>query len=219
MKSYLFFLQHKARLMAMQITSSNKETAEEYRALMRHERHEPEAKANQQKTEMHKQSQIVCLNTCCYKSCWTREFLFHVFLAFSHKKTKTKTKNQTKTKKAPLIFNPTAPQVSGPPASGGTERKQPSGTLPFRSAVKEGETRGNGPFITGRQGGDCSSWQWLPNKAWDHRTPLIWLPLRGPWSSARVPPGPTGRLSSPKDTSACTTPTHNASIQKMIKKK
>lgn len=69
MKSYLFFLQHKARLMAMQITSSNKETAEEYRALMRHERHEPEAKANQQKTEMHKQSQIVCLNTCCYKSC------------------------------------------------------------------------------------------------------------------------------------------------------
>lgn len=121
--------------------------------------------------------------------------MFFLHLAIKTKKQKQKTKQKQKQK--PLIFNPTAPQVSGPPASGGTERKQPSGTLPFRSAVKEGETRGNGPFITGRQGGDCSSWQWLPNKAWDHRTPLIWLPLRGPWSSARVPPGPTGRLSSP----------------------
>lgn len=92
MKSYFLFPRHKARLMAMQITSSNKETAEEYRALMRHERHEPEAKANQQKTEMDKQSQIGCLNTCCYKSCSTGELsfssMFFAHLAIKKKKRK-----------------------------------------------------------------------------------------------------------------------------------
>lgn len=122
--------------MAMQITSSNKETAEEYRALMRHEQHEPEAKANQQKTEMDKQSQLGCLNTCCYKSCSTRELsLSSMFFAHLAIKKKEKT----------LIFNLTAPQVSATPP----HRRHPN--TPPTFAVKKGETKGNGPFITGQQ--------------------------------------------------------------------
>lgn len=150
MKSYFLFPRHKARLMAMQITSSNKETAEEYRALVRHERHEPEAKANQQKTEMDKQSQLGCLNTCCYKSCSTRELSFSSMF-FVHLAIKKKKKEKT------LIFNLTAPQVSALPIA-------PTQSPPPGFCCQEGKNERK-RAIHYRPTGDCSSRQWLQNKA------------------------------------------------------
>lgn len=141
MKSYFLFPRHKARLMAMQITSSNKETAEEYRALMRHERHEPEAKANQQKTEMDKQSQIACLNTCCYKSCSTRELSFSSMF-FAHLAIKKKRRKNTD-------FQSHRTTGSSPPSSPPPIAPHPKNPT---FAVKKGETKGNGPFITGQPG-------------------------------------------------------------------